>query len=59
MRVTMQVEPTSNTALMCCVCGGFITDFAVVVADGTEPTTGLHKKCIEKLKVKRAKGEPS
>ena len=48
------IRRTTLTYLPCMSCGGFRTDYEVV-ADPNEPVVGVHRRCLEGLKVRRTR----
>jgi hypothetical protein len=50
----IQLVRTDRTDLCCISCGRFKTEFAVARADGEESQAGVHRKCLDDVKVRRA-----
>jgi hypothetical protein len=47
----LALAPADGTHLYCIACGGYRTEYAIV--NGGEPQSGIHKKCVESVRVKR------
>ena len=55
--VKVEIRKTSLTYLPCLACGGFLTEFEVVTA--AEPVVGLHRRCVDAVKVRRVRKSKS
>ena len=62
--LTVRLRDTTRTDLVCIACGGFRTELAVVVpgdrndllvAEGADPSAGIHKRCLKLVKGSRAR----
>jgi hypothetical protein len=54
----LSIRQTDRSDVLCVVCGGFIANYVVVLADGSETDFGVHKSaksaCVARLRVKRS-----
>jgi hypothetical protein len=51
----VQLVRTTRTDVMCIACGMFRSEFEV--CNGGEAEVGVHRKCIDRVKVRRFKRE--
>lgn len=54
--LTLSIAKTTRTDLVCIACGGFRTDFAILVGDGeASANAGVHKgECLDAVRRRRA-----
>lgn len=49
--IRLRLIPADGTHLYCIACGSYRTEFAI--DNGGEPQSGIHKKCVDSVKVRR------
>jgi hypothetical protein len=57
MRV--KLVPTKRSDVMCVRCLGFQADHVILLTNGTEADTGVHKKCVDEIAAKFTRNKRS